>query len=291
MSSDSAEVRAMLSALAPRVESCREALSAQAVGNVLYGLQGMSSDSAEVRAMLSALAPKVVSCREALDVQAVGNALYGLQGMGEEDSYMTLQIYLLEKATSIAGNTSLCEALTCEDLVFFGQHLALTVPKLQVVLNNDCERWENLNSIITEELLVRKNTSDVFFSLRDSRTDAEERVYDILKMVFNNSNISISSNEYLFNLFESDIVLRIPIVNDSSSSKSRERDLIINIEVDGIHHKQERKKRFCMLRDKYLEAQDVVIERIDASVLSRMEDKKIKDWIQERVAEAQKLQL
>jgi hypothetical protein len=110
-------------------------------------------------------------------------------------------------------------------------------------------------------------------------------------MVFNNSNISISSNEYLFNLFESDIVLRIPIVNDSSSSKSRERDLIINIEVDGIHHKQERKKRFCMLRDKYLEAQDVVIERIDASVLSRMEDKKIKDWIQERVAEAQKLQL
>jgi very-short-patch-repair endonuclease len=86
-------------------------------------------------------------------------------------------------------------------------------------------------------------------------------------------------------------VLRVPIVNDSSSSQLREGILTVDIEIDGIHHKQEKKKRFCMLRDKYLEAQGVVIERIDASVLRRMEDKEVKDWIQERVAEAQKLHL
>jgi hypothetical protein len=38
-------------------------------------MKRMSSDSAEIRAMLSALVPKVESCREALDALAVGNAL------------------------------------------------------------------------------------------------------------------------------------------------------------------------------------------------------------------------
>ncbi len=70
-SSDSTEVQAMLKALMPKVESCREALDAQNVGNSLYGLQGMSSDSAELRAMLSALVPKVESCREALKAQHI----------------------------------------------------------------------------------------------------------------------------------------------------------------------------------------------------------------------------
>ena len=51
--------------------SCRESLSAQAVGNALYGMQGLSSDSVEVRALISALTPKVASCRESLDAQAV----------------------------------------------------------------------------------------------------------------------------------------------------------------------------------------------------------------------------
>jgi hypothetical protein len=88
-----------------------------------------------------------------------------------------------------------------------------------------------------------------------------------------------------------DIVLRVPIVNDSSPSQLREGDLTVNIELDGIHHKQEKKKRFCRLRDKYLEAQGVVIKRIDVSVLRRMKDKEVKDWIQETVAEAQNLQL
>jgi hypothetical protein len=47
----------MLSALLPKVESYREPLDAQVVGNALYGMQEMSSDSVEVRAILSALLP------------------------------------------------------------------------------------------------------------------------------------------------------------------------------------------------------------------------------------------
>ena len=86
MSSDSAEVCSLLSALCPKVVECRESFSAQHIGNALYGLQGMSSDCVEVRSLLSALCPKVVKCKEPLDAQAIGNALYGLQGMSSDSA-------------------------------------------------------------------------------------------------------------------------------------------------------------------------------------------------------------
>jgi hypothetical protein len=55
--------------MVPKVESCRENFKAQELGNTLYGMQGMSSDDIEVRAILTALVPRITSCRETLDVQ------------------------------------------------------------------------------------------------------------------------------------------------------------------------------------------------------------------------------
>jgi hypothetical protein len=74
----------VLSVLATKVNSCKEGLNAQVVGNSLYGLQKMSSDHDEVRDVLSALAMKVDSCKEDLNAQALGNALYGLQRMSSD---------------------------------------------------------------------------------------------------------------------------------------------------------------------------------------------------------------
>jgi hypothetical protein len=84
MSAESSEVRGLVSVLGEKVSTCREALNAQEVGNALYGLQCMSTESSEVRGLLSVLAEKVSTCREALNAQHVGNALYGLQGMNPE---------------------------------------------------------------------------------------------------------------------------------------------------------------------------------------------------------------
>jgi hypothetical protein len=55
-------------------------------GNGLYGLQDMSSNSSEIRDLLSSLAIKVRSCKEELSAQGVGNALYGMQGMSSDCS-------------------------------------------------------------------------------------------------------------------------------------------------------------------------------------------------------------
>ena len=49
MDSEYAEVRTLLSILAPKVADCYERLIAQGVSNALYGLQSMSSEHPEVR--------------------------------------------------------------------------------------------------------------------------------------------------------------------------------------------------------------------------------------------------
>jgi len=283
MGSDSVEVRAMLSALLPKVESCREALNAQHVGNALYGMQGMSSDSVEVRAMLSALLPKVESCREALNAQHVGNALYGMQGMRGAAEFSILINFLYHQVTIIAGSPLLLKSLSSKDLVYLGQHLVLTLPVLREEAKDEHQRWETISILLADELLNRKSHADPFFRPGKSRSKAERRVYDISKSAFENAAMTVSSNEYLFNIFEADIVLIVPVANNINHSQSNNSNLIINIEVDGIHHQLERKKRFCMLRDKYLRSQGVVIERIEVSALRRMKDKEVKEWLLEMV--------
>jgi hypothetical protein len=132
------------------------------------------------------------------------------------------------------------------------------------------------------------SNADPYFQPGTSRSNVERRVYDIAKIAFENADISISSSEYLCNIFEADIVLRVPIANCANHSPLDNGVLIINVEVDGIYHKLEKKKKFCMLRDKYLRSQGVIIERIEVSVLRRMKDMEVKKWLLERVAISQK---
>jgi len=68
-SSSDPEVRAFLSALAPHFESIT-AVSAQFVGNALYGLRGCSSEHLEVRSILRVLEPQIAKCTEKLNAQA-----------------------------------------------------------------------------------------------------------------------------------------------------------------------------------------------------------------------------
>lgn len=49
MSSESADVLALVSAISTKVSESQPELSAQAIGSALYGLQRMSSDALEVQ--------------------------------------------------------------------------------------------------------------------------------------------------------------------------------------------------------------------------------------------------
>jgi very-short-patch-repair endonuclease len=78
-----------------------------------------------------------------------------------------------------------------------------------------------------------------------------------------------------------DLVMRVK--RDPITRSSRSGSVTINIEIDGIHNKEERKKRFCTLRDQHLKFQGVIIFRIEASSLQKMEDKDLEKWLRERV--------
>ena len=86
LKSEYREVRELFRIIAIRVSECTEPLEAQNVGNALYGLRGMSSDYAEIRDLIAVLTPKVVSCREQLNGQALGNSLYGLHNISSVHS-------------------------------------------------------------------------------------------------------------------------------------------------------------------------------------------------------------
>jgi hypothetical protein len=278
LSSDHQEVRAILLALAPKVESCREELTAQQVSNALYGLQGMSGDHPEVRAILLALVPKVRSCRE-LDAQGVGNALYGLQGLSHSVESSLIIDILFSQLVAIAGVTSQFQTLSSRDLVILSQNLAQTLPELRGALADKYDKWEKINLVLTDELASRRIKNDPYFN-NDFRSNVERRVYSTAKKLFDQKpSVLISSNEYLFNLFESDIVLRIPISNNPDRSH-----VTMNIEVDGIHHKHKRTERFSTLRDKYLTSKGVAVFRIKVTSLGKMQDDELERLLVEKLS-------
>ena len=316
MSSDNAEVRALISALVPKVKGCSVAFDAQTVGNALYGLQGMSSDSAEVRELISALVPKIRECTAHLSAQAVGNALYGLQGMSSEIAEVrelisalapkirecTAHLSAQEVGNALYGicclvgsleldlavdaiwgnivhlglNTSNIKTLSDFDIMCLGQSIVLCLPVLQGSLKeDDYRKWESVSVLIGTELSSR------YSKARDSmsfQSNVERRMHAVLTRIFDKSDIMITHNEYLFNLFEADMVLRIPTISGDN--------FLINIEVDGIHHLREKSKRFCALRDEYLKSKGVVVSRIEVSALHDMSDKDVESWALDRLTNA-----
>ena len=112
----------------------------------------------------------------------------------------------------------------------------------------------------------------------DFRSNIERRVHIVLARVFGKSDIALTSNEYLFNLFEADIILRVYSASGGS--------YVINIEVDGMHHLREKKEMFCALRDEYLKSRGIVVYRITTSALWDMSDEEIQSWALGKVASA-----
>mmetsp|Transcript_34757 Transcript_34757/g.33078 ORF Transcript_34757/g.33078 Transcript_34757/m.33078 type:complete len:396 (+) Transcript_34757:122-1309(+) len=168
MSSDSIHVRALLSALVPKVQNCTEIFKPREFSNVLYGMQGMKCDSTEVCAMLSALVPKVQNIEDRLSAQEIGNALYGVQGMITADAYLPL-ISLLHHQTSIITTSPwLLKAIPSKDLEHLRTNVVLTLDLLRVIMSMDyskgeglLEKYETVNVSLADELHKRKLEDDI----------------------------------------------------------------------------------------------------------------------------------
>ena len=120
---------------------------------------------------------------------------------------------------------------------------------------------------------------------------SEQHMHSATVKALAGSKLRVSHNEHLFGLFECDIVVRVPRAVDACIEEGgrgdgrdpvgerEEQSLVINIEVDGVHHRRERKKRFCKMRDKYLVSRGVVIERMESSTLRRMSEQEVEEWV------------
>jgi hypothetical protein len=289
MSSDCSEVRTVLSALAMKIRNCKGNLSAQAVGNALYGLQAMNSDCSEVQDLLSALAIQIHKCKEELTVQQVSNSFYGLQGIisvGAISDFVSVVSFLHRQVSLIVESLRSNDLsrkgspgykIGTTELVTLCQSLTLFLP--EIFEYHDVKAFKDLdklNNLISAELRSRRGDGDRYYQSLGFQSNPEMRMHEIAMKVLQDTVIKADKNIQLFDLFESDIVLCIP---SDGGDKKLGNEIIINIEVDGVHHNHEKKKLFCERKDKYLKTKGVYISRIDVSTIVKMTDIEIELWV------------
>jgi hypothetical protein len=132
---------------------------------------------------------------------------------------------------------------------------------------------ERLNNLIKDELACRKQNGDNFYKSTEFQSKSERRMHKIAMRISEDTPIEIHNNIHLFDLFESDTTLHIPINGDHMNKT------IINIEVDGIHHRNEKKILFCKRKDKYLKSKGVFVFRMDVFQMNKMKDIEIEEWM------------
>jgi hypothetical protein len=313
MDSEHLEVRRVLALLSARLEVCSTtSMTAQGFGNAMYGLQLMAcrDDHPEVEAVFQALYDKAnASPKKLIDVRAVGNSLYGLissmkyQTDGSSKKLLIKIVTLLLDAADdiVASITDQKEnllnnecSISIEDmqdlwrsLVLFShftESSAALTPDLKshmVRLCSDLSKHaphSTLHVISTDE-----NGDNAAPSESKARSGIERRVQEQVNIILQqNPTVHITHNEMLYG-FESDIVLRVTSV-ESSQQQSRVPDIIRNVEVDGITHLQPRKRKFCNLRDIYLEDKyGIKVSRIRVPDRRRLSDEALHDAVLEHL--------
>jgi hypothetical protein len=320
MSNDNSEVRNVLSALTTKVHSCTENLTAQNIGNSFLGLQGMTSDCSEIYDVLSALSTKLYACKEKLNAQNVGNAFYGLQGLSwmknspdfmSVISFLRLQVKTIvddfsKAVDQFSGDSSVPNTSTNElvpvpntptnelvpvpntptiDLVTLCQSLIYLLPEISANIDMKvCKDLEEMNLMLRDELAFRKTGKDIYYNDLGFQSLAEKRMYDVASKVVRTTGTITHANIHLFDLFESDIILILPSNNNS-------KDIIINIEVDGIYHKHEKKIIFCDRKDKHLKSKGVYVSRIDVSDMDKMNNIELEQWVLQVISNAKSIDL
>ena len=127
-----------------------------------------------------------------------------------------------------------------------------------------------MSLLLTDELASRRRDEDGYYEHSGLQSEAERRMYDIASKACQNPDIEIHTNVHLFDLFESDTILKVP-------SNGANNDIIINIEVDGTHHKREKKITFCERKDKYSKSKGISVARI--STLNEIKDIELEGWV------------
>jgi hypothetical protein len=137
-----------------------------------------------------------------------------------------------------------------------------------------------MNVSIINELVWRRKNGDEYCNIVGYQSKEARKVHDICLDIFQERGIEVDSNVYLFDLFESDLVIYIPLIHKKLTLKNiKQIDTILNIEIDGIYSKSKKKLAFCRMKDECLKSKGVFVSRIDALRVSDMTVKEVKKWL------------
>jgi hypothetical protein len=246
----------------------------------------MRSDSSEADRELSALAMKLTTFRKDFSTQALSNVLVGLQGIiwiSSTPDFASIMTFLnrqvgmtvesFSRSTEGSKKQFKGSKISTKDLVTLCQSLTLFLPETSIF--HDMKEYKNLhilNASIMEELISRRRKGDAYHKPLETQSKIKERVHKIAKKRFEDTGVEVRSNVQLFHLFESNVIILIPSDGDRS-------DTTINVEVNDVDHKNERKRTFCERKDKYLKSKGVFVLRMDASRMNEIEDIELVEWI------------
>lgn len=135
------------------------------------------------------------------------------------------------------------------------------------------KKWEIINNLIAAEIITRPN----YRKECSLQSVNEERMFRVAEILFGDFDCELLSNSLILDLFEGDLVLKIP-----KNIRNKIEYLYINIEIDGDNkrkEKKEEKKRFLLLRDNYIVSKGIFIRRIKDLKLSYMTDDDLIIWL------------
>ena len=308
MSSDFAEVRSLLRALSHLLERCRASLDARGVVFGLYGLQCMDGSCEEVRLLLRALLPRVKDIEgmhgddnkvllppralspdglrvwEPLTAQHVSVGLYGLLGLLDSPEGRQLGLYMIRMFIKVG---ELGSGITALSGVAASEYVVVMLPFLKDrMTGREVEGCEK--TICDIKRLCRGSNHVDIINVKGMREREKKwlRVKDDLHSAvvktFENSNLRISQNEPLFDLFQCAILIRVPRATGAMTKNGLGQSLTINLEVQKSRHDL----KYQMLRDKYFRLNGIVVERIPYSKANMMSRQEKVEWVLHETAKA-----
>lgn len=166
----------------------------------------------------------------------------------------------------------------------------LTELRIKTESSIDLEVPKNVKDDDGKDVTEEKNETKTILTLA-------EKVFE----KYADDSVRIYSNVLIENIFESDIILRVSVENkreikvmrNSKISEIKKSELspyekidkndksffYINIEIDGVVDKPEKKQKFSFLRDQYLKSQGLYIVRVNVSDLNKVDEKEKEQWL------------
>ena len=272
-------------------------------------MQRLHLDVPEVSALIDALLPHINSSMEALHPQHVSNALYGISGLFDESVPSTVIIYRylkshFDRVVAVDSNQ-----LSLKDRQMLTSHVCLFIDRIQ-------HNGSVISSQLSAELIEMRHRLEPLRMLGltttnddddddddDSRISKIEELYlKEVQLALQNTPYEVWSQAYLDGM-ECDLIITMkkkkssptcdhPIIitnknNNNSNSYNNSQTIVVNIEIDGPHHKQPKKLQYTRLRDEYFrQRHGVSVRRVDASSSSsssRRKDGSKKQYVAEIV--------